>query len=186
MASSTAPRTALSKLLEHAEGDVDILRAFLAALPPRAVAGFSAVCKEWAFAAEYCLQAACLSFRWSLPRRARLQQRGVLAELPWRSVFIAKACRACLTAPGDFAVRTPDAGAPRFFLCVTCAKEQRVVQRLQKHNYTLDVTGLSGKPLFRPRESKFCSEVSRLSKEAMDNANGRRAEVRRHAARGRR
>ena len=173
--------SALSLLLSHGNGD--IICAFLAALKPHTAAILSRVCRDWARAAEYCLQPACQALRWSLPRRARLQQRGVLAELPWRSLFISKACRACLTKPGDFAARTPDAGAPRFFLCAACAKSARVVERLQRSNFTLDVTGLSGKPLFTAKESRFCAEVSKLSKEAQDNASGARAEVLRKAGR---
>lgn len=112
-------------------------------------------------------------------------------------------------------MRAQDAGAPRCFLCAGCAKRRAVVERLQRYNFTLDVTGLSGKPLFRrsecvlpwlqsmsmsmhPREvwalhecvevtcgrSKFCAEVSKLSKEAMDKASGARADVLRHTGRG--
>ena len=176
--------SALALLLTH--GDADTLRCFLAALPPHVAARLSLVCREWATAAEYCLQAACKRYSWALPRRPRLQQRGVLAELQWRRVFIARACRACMTVPGDFAVRTPDAGAPRCFLCSRCAKRPQIVQRLQQHNLTLDVTGLSGKPLYTGKESKFAAEVSKLSKEAQDNASGARADVLRHAGKGRR
>ena len=86
-----------------------------------------------------------------------------------------------MSAPGDFAVRSQDAGAPKCFLCAKCAKKNVVVERMQKHHLTLDVTGLSGKPLFTKRESKFCSEVSKLSKEALDRASGERADLLRHA-----
>ena len=61
-----------------------------------------------------------------------------------------------------------------------------VVQRLQRHSLTLDVTGLSGKPLYNGKESKFAAEVSMLSKDALDNASGARAEVLRHSGNGRR
>ena len=178
--------TALTLLLSHAGGNCDILCAFFASLPPPAVACFSRVCRDWAHAAEYCLQAACQNHRWAKPRRARLQQRGVLAQLPWRTLFMAKACRSCLSAPGDFAVRTLDAGAPRCFLCAACAKQSRTVERMQRANLTLDVTGLSGKMLFSAKESKFCSEVSKLSKQSQDNASGARADVLRKAGIGRR
>ena len=62
---------------------------------------------------------------------------------------------------------------------------ERDVEGLQRLRATLDVTGLSGKPLYTRRESKFCSEISKLSKESMDNASGARAEVARHARGGR-
>ena len=178
--------TALALLVGHGEADVDVLCAFLAALPPRAAACLSRVCRAWATASELCLQLACKRFGWSLPRRPRLQQRGVLAALPWRSLFVARACRACMATPGDFAVRTQDAGAPRCFLCARCAKEPQTVQRLQSRNLLLDVSGLSGKPLYRPSESKFCSEVSKLSKESLDHASGARADRLRHSGQGRR
>ena len=92
-----------------------------------------------------------------------------------------------MAAAGDFAVRSPHAGSQKHcFLCGRCAKQPAVVQLLQSQRYTLDVTGLSGKPLFSKRESKFCSEVSKLSKESLDNASGERADIVRHAAKGRR
>ena len=181
---SQHPRSALSLML--AQGDADTLRCFLAVLPPSLAACLSRVCREWALAAEYCLQNACKCFSWQLPRRARLQQRGALAELSWRNVFVARACRGCMAVPGDFAVRTVDAGAPRCFLCARCAKKPQIVQRLQRHSLTLDVTGLSGRPLYNGKESKFAAEVSMLSKDALDNASGARAEVLRHSGNGRR
>ena len=155
--------------------------------PPRGdttlAARLSQISLKGATAAEDCLQAACHSYRWQLPRRQRLQHRYSLPDVPWRGVFIARVCRGCHAAAGDFAVKDTGAGAPKCFLCGKCAKEPSVVERLQRSNLTLDVTGLSGKPLFTRRESKFCSDVSRLSKEAIDNANGAKAD---RIARGRR
>ena len=174
-------KSALELLLD--DGNFDLLRALLAALAPREAARLSQISREWATAAEDCLQAACHSYRWQLPRRQRLQHRYSLPDVPWRGVFIARVCRGCHAAAGDFAVKDTGAGAPKCFLCGKCAKEPSVVERLQRSNLTLDVTGLSGKPLFTRRESKFCSDVSRLSKEAIDNANGAKAD---RIARGRR
>ena len=57
---------------------------------------------------------------------------------------------------------------------------------MQRLSLTLDVTGLSGKPLYSGKESKFASEVSKLSKQAQDNASGERADLLRHAGKGRR
>ena len=93
---------------------------------------------------------------------------------------------ACYWTLAPSSTLRPDAGAPRCFLCSRCAKRPQVVQRLQQHNLTLDVTGLSGKPLYTGKESKFAAEVSKLSKEAQDNASGARADVLRHAGKGRR
>ena len=170
------------------DGADELLDALLMTCTTRTVCMLSLVCRRWAAAAEMRFRAACQQHKWALPRRPRLQGvNGTLgAELPWRACFINRACRTCLTAAGDFAVRRTDAGAPRFYLCRVCAKQARVVERLQLERATLDVTGLSGKPLYSRNESRFCSEVSRLSKESMDNASGARAEVLRRAGPSRR
>lgn len=173
---------AMALLLGHA--DPDLLAAFFAALPPRAAACLSRVCRAWAAAAELCLRDACASHGWAQPRRARLQQRGVLAQLPWRSLFVARACRSCMTRAGDFAVRADRSSAPLCFLCAVCAKQPTAVQRMQRLGVTLDVSGLSGKPLYTKSQSKFSAEVAKLSKEAIDNASGARADILRHTGRG--
>ena len=67
---SSASASALALLIEHADTDADLLRAFLAALPPQHAARLARVSQQWAIAAEYALQLACMTFRWSLPRRA--------------------------------------------------------------------------------------------------------------------
>ena len=115
---------------------------------------------------------------WAIPRRARLKQRaGQLADVPWRSLFVQRVCRACMTSAGDFAARLDSKGAPALFLCGVCAKESAVVEKLQLLGATLDVTGLSGKPLYTRRQSAFCSDVSRLSKAAIDAAHGDRGRL---------
>lgn len=172
---------ALALLLNH--GDTDVLAALLAALSPRDACAMSQVCHSWALLAEFGLKSACVTYGWKQPRRSRLLQRHPLG-LPWRALFLSRACRACLGAAGDFAVRRSAANAPQFFLCGRCAKHPAVVDRMQDARFTLDVTGLSGKPLYTKRESKFCSDVSRLSKASLDNASGARAEVLRHARTG--
>ena len=100
-------------------------------------------------------------------------------------LYAAKACRECANLPGDFAIRRSKHSHPEFYLCSRCCKAPAVVCKLQAQRLTLDVTGLSGKPLYTRRESKFCSEISKLSKESMDNASGARADVARHARGGR-
>ena len=177
---SDATTNVLPLLLRH--GGADVLTAFFAALCPKTTACLSRVCKNWAEAGELCMKIACAKNRWALPRRARLQ-RATLASCPWRNLFVQRACRACLSENGDFAVRADSGGAPSFFLCGSCAKLDRVVTKLQSTNATLDVTGLSGKPLYTRRQSSFCSDVSRLSKVSIDNANGSRAELLRAAGR---
>ena len=168
----------LALLLAH--GSTDLLQAFLGSLPPSTVSRLSAVCKQWATAAEPMLEACCRRHNWKQPRRARLQKASSLG-LAWRPLFLSKSCRACFQAVGDFAVRKDSAGAATFFLCGKCAKEDRVVSMLQRHRATLDVTGLSGKPLYTKRQSKFCADVSKLSADSIAAASGARAEtVRRH------
>lgn len=181
---STSAPSALQRLLQTE--DHDLLVLLLSALPPHIVCVLSQTSHAWARAAEVGLKVACDRFHWQQPRRPRLQRSsGSLgAALPWRACFIARACRACLASPGDFAVRGIDGGAPRFFLCSRCAKNSSTVARLQRERATLDVTGLSGKPLYTRAQSKFCSEVSKLSKESIDNASGRRADVVRHGQGG--
>ena len=144
----------------------------------------SRVSHSWAAAAEIRLRAFCAAHGFRLPRRPRLQRAsGSLgAELPWRACFVAHACKGCRGEPGDFAVRGTDGGAPKCYLCRSCAKHPQIVERLQRANASLDVTGLSGKPLYTKAQSKFCSEVSKLSKDSIDNASGSRAEVLRRAS----
>ena len=174
--------TALERLVNA--GDPDLFSAFMASISPLDACRISRVSRVWAAAAELNLQAACSHNGWRQPRRARLQ--ALQAGLPWRALFVSKACRACMASAGDFAVRSIDAGAPRLFLCGKCAKSARVVELLQRERATLDVTGLSGKPLYSKRESKFCADVSKLAKETNDAASGVRAEVLRHGSIGRR
>ena len=72
--------------------------------------------------------------------------------------------RACFAAPGDFAIRAGGAhAAPSFFLCGACCKAERTVQRLQRGRFTIDVTGLSGRPLYSRSKSKFCADVSKYA-----------------------
>ena len=173
--SSSTASTALALLLAH--DDDDFLSAFFASLSPRLTAMLAQVCKRWACAGELCLRGACIQQNWALPRRARLQQRAKLANVPWRHLFVQRACRACMRSAGDFAARLVSNGAPAFFLCGACAKESAVVEKLQLMRATLDVTGLTGKPLYTRRQSAFCSDVSRLSKAAIDHAHGDRGRL---------
>ena len=181
---ATTPSTALDRLVGL--DNADLLATFLAALAPKEASRVSSVCLAWASAAELGLHAKCTQHGWKQPRRARLQ--ALQLGLPWRALFVARSCRACMTQPGDFAVRNVHGNAPRCFLCARCAKSARVVTLLQQERATLDVTGLSGKPLYSKRESKFCAEAHQLSKESLDGASGARAELLRHSAasRGRR
>ena len=162
-----------------ASGLPELLEALLAACDNAVACRLSRVSRAWALAAEVGLRAACDRHSWRLPRRPRLQRAaGTLgAALPWRTCFVARSCRACMLAAGDFAVRGTDGGAPRFYLCRACAKSPRVVTRLQRGGTTLDVAGLSGKLLYTRSESKFCADVARLSKESIDNASGSRADA---------
>lgn len=177
--------SALSMLLDAAEGDGGLLVAFCCALQPHSVVAVSAVCKSFMRAGEVALEtAACATHGWRLPRRSRLSSRRptFFAELPWRTLYVKKSCRSCMARPGDFAVRGIDGGAPHCFLCARCAKLDENHQRLRASRATLDVTGLSGKPLYTKRQSKFCADVSQASKDSLDQACGARAELLRHGA----
>ena len=147
-----------------AEGDDDLLSMALSQLPPQLLITASAVCWRWARLAEPQMRELCQGMAYALPRRPRLQRGAAaaspLAELQWRSLFVTRACRACFTAKGDFAVRRESIGAPVLFLCGGCCKREPVVARLQRGRLTLDVTGLSGKPLFTKKASRFCADVS--------------------------
>ena len=160
------------------EATDDILHALLACLPASELCLLSRVCKRWAVVAEQRLRDSCGHRGWQLPRRPRLQNRSQASMLlPWRTLYVSRSCRSCLTDAGDFAVRNYAGGAPAFYLCASCAKAPRVVARLQAMRATIDVTGLSGKPLYTKRQSKFCAEVSRESKLSIDGASGQRAEL---------
>ena len=156
----------------------DMLHALLSCLPTSNMCILSRVCKRWAVVAEQRLRERCASRGWALPRRPRLQARNqALMLLPWRALYVSRSCRSCLEDIGDFAVRSYSGGAPAFYLCACCAKAPPVVARLQDMRATIDVTGLSGKPLYTKRQSKFCAEVSAESKLSIDGASGQRAEL---------
>lgn len=80
-------------------------------------------------------------------------------ELKWRTLYLARCCRACLNRPGDYAVRRSKHDAPLCFLCSSCCKQNHVVRKLQREHATLDVTGLSGKILYTKNSCRFVSEV---------------------------
>lgn len=172
------PRTCLDELIAY--GSNDLLIALFSSMAVEEAFRLSSVCRAWALAAEGRLERFCKEHRWQLPRRARLQKASVLG-LAWRPVFVSKACRACVRAAGDYAVRISSSSAPCLFLCGKCAKEQRVVALLQVKHLTLDVTGLSGRPLYTKKQSKFCADVSKASAKSLANASGARAEIVRHA-----
>lgn len=177
-ASATSDRShALRLLLDDPAGD-DLLSALIDTLTTRDACTLAAVSWRWARAAEDGLQAACGRLRWRPPRRARLQGAAALAALPWRTLFVSRACRACLNAAGDYAVRGHPSSAPSAFLCARCAKAAHVVAKLQRDRSSLDVTGLSGKPLYTGKQDKFCADQSKLSKESFDHASGSRVEAR--------
>ena len=89
----------------------------------------------------------------------------------------------------DFCARFTQSGADvsataavADFKCPFC----RSVEPLSEREVCLQSMMIAIGPLFRANESKFCAEVSKLSKNAQDNASGARADVLRHAGRGQR
>jgi hypothetical protein len=179
--------SALDHFLElTTDSELDLLETMLGAIDAPELMRLSRVCKRWARAAEAPLQLLCERQQWQQPRRARLQKLSSL-ELKWRTLFVARACRACFQALGDFAVRSSPHASPCLLLCKPCCKAPPVVRMLQQRHLTLDVTGLSGRALYTAKGDKFCSDVSRLSEAALANASGARAErQRRGGGRGRR
>ena len=168
----------MEQLLQTAEAE-DLLQVLLGTLPLSDVCLLSRVSMQWARAAEATLRGRCTESGWQLPRRSR--HTGVLRErLPWRSLYVSRACRACLCVAGDFAVRRCSSAAPHAFLCGRCAKASAVVERLRRSEATLDVTGLSGRPLYTRKADRFCSDVARLSKASLDAASGNHGSLRQH------
>ena len=177
---------ALDRLLRDSSDD--LLGTVIGCLSAKDACHASGVCRRWARVAEPHLRSVCTAQGWQLARRPRLLARStsLATELPWRAVFVARSCRHCMAAPGDYAVRGYAGGAPKLFLCGHCARESVVVAHLQRLRATIDVTGLSGKPLYTKKQNKFCAEVSKESKLSLDNAPGQRADLlrrgRSHAA----
>ena len=144
------------------------------------------VCWRWARLVEELLRQRCDLHGWRPARSGRLRSScsPLVLSLVWRSVFRARACRACYDAVGDFAVRDNGGrGHAECLLCALCAKA-KAVPLLQRRGLSLDVTGLSGKPLYSAKGDRFCAEVSRLSKASLEHASGERAERLRQARRG--
>ena len=72
-------------------------------------------------------------------------------------------------------MRAQSNDAPACFMCASCCKREAIVARMQRVGMTLDVTGISGKPLYTRRGDRFCSDVSHLSRIAIVNASGDKA-----------
>ena len=164
--------SALDRLL--ALGSPELLELFLGTLDaPTLICRASLVCKAWAAAAEPALRDRCARQGWAPPRSSRL---AIKTPFKWRAVYISRACRACLRNPGEFAARRQPHAAPSLLLCRRCAKAAPVVDQLRARGMGLDVTSLQGKPLFTAKQSRFCSDVSRLSESSLHHANCERAE----------
>ena len=100
-------------------------------------------------------------------------------------LYAAKACRECANLPGDFAIRRSKHSHPEFYLCSRCCKAPVVVCKLQAQRLTLDVTGLSGKPLYTKKGDSFSASVSASSEDSLATASGARAERQRRTGRRR-
>ncbi|KAL1530545.1 hypothetical protein AB1Y20_001446 [Prymnesium parvum] len=90
----------------------------------------------------------------------------LLITLTWRKLYLSRCCPACLNERGDFGVRRSKHDAPMCFLCAACCKQPRVVLKLQQQRATLDVTGLSGRPLYTEKTNRFIGEVHTAAKKA--------------------
>mmetsp|Transcript_9234 Transcript_9234/g.27188 ORF Transcript_9234/g.27188 Transcript_9234/m.27188 type:complete len:284 (-) Transcript_9234:87-938(-) len=86
--------------------------------------------------------------------------------LRWRALYVSRACPACLDAPGDFAARRSKHEAPLYLLCGACCRRESVIDKMRAAGATLDVTGVSGKPLYTQRGDRFVSEVAAAARRA--------------------
>ena len=165
------------------EGPPDMLGLVLAQCGARSL--LRSVClvsKLFAACAEPVLRSQCEVFGWRLPKSSRLASN---SDYPWRALYAARSCRECASMQGDFAIRRWKNSHPEFYLCGRCCKAPPVVRKLQERKLTLDVTGLSGKPLYTKRADSFSAAVSASSGDALATANGARAERQRRSGRGR-
>ena len=162
------------------EGPPDMLGLVLAQLPCRSLLSSACpVSHRFASAADEVCRVLCEVHGWKLPRSSRLaKQMG--SGYRWRALYAAKACRECAAAPGDFPIRRWKQ-APEFYLCGRCCKVPAVVSRLKERELTLDVTGLSGKPLYTKKGNSFAASVSAESEASLATASGARADRQRRA-----
>ena len=188
------------------DGPPDMLGLVLAQFGARSLLrSVSLVSRLFAACAEPVLQSQCEVYGWRLPKSSRLAFN---SDFPWRALYAARSCRECASMQGDFAIRRWK-HAPEFYraypgsnmaapcrhetqplplpvaVCGRCCKAPLVVRKLQERKLTLDVTGLSGKPLYTKRADSFSAAVSASSGDALATANGARAERQRRSGRGR-
>ena len=178
---SCSARSAFRLVVDH--GSTDTLGLVLASLNSRCLLSSACpVSRNFASCVEHILRTRCEAHGWRLPKSSRLAST---SEFRWRALFAAKTCRECAGAPGDFAIRRGKHEHPLFYLCGRCCKAPAVVAKLQARKLTLDVTGLSGKPLYTRRGDSFAASVSASSEDALATASGARAERQRRSGRGR-
>ena len=182
MAAAAPARKAFALVLD---GPPDVLGLVLAQLPLRSL--LSSVCpvsRRFAAAAEPTFRSRCEAHGWKLPKSSRLAKQ-LDTEFKWRALYATRSCRECAAVPGDFAVRRWKQSHPDFYLCGRCCKAAPVVSKLQARKLTLDVTGLSGKPLYTKKGDSFSASVSASSEDALATASGARAERQRRSGKGR-
>jgi hypothetical protein len=133
----------LGRVLET--GNPDLFAAVLAQCAPAdLMARVAPVCKDWAGAVEVALRGRCVQRQWKLARRPR----GALSQLwPYRTLWVQRVCRGCLSASGDYAVRDTPRGGTLFLLCRHCCLSERVRLLLVERQLCLDTLGLSGAPM---------------------------------------
>jgi hypothetical protein len=99
----------------------------------------------------------CEQRGWQLARRPRGRNADA-SPTPWRRLYLRHGCIACC-AVGDFCARETSNSHARFLLCGPCARSDVGRQRLVPGNLKLDLTGLSGKPLYTRRADPFCAAM---------------------------
>ena len=149
----------------------DALFEHILSFLPRGVTAYAACAVDcrWARTCDDALRLLCEKRAWKQPRSRRLAAASATGggdALRWRALYVSRACPACLDAPGDFAARRSKHEAPLYLLCGACCRRESVIDKMRAAGATLDVTGVSGKPLYTQRGDRFVSEVAAAARRA--------------------
>ncbi|KAJ1634443.1 hypothetical protein T492DRAFT_865120 [Pavlovales sp. CCMP2436] len=135
-----------------------LLRKVAARLPTRErLLALPLVCRELRDLAEEDCELLCAAHGWQLARRPRGRNAGP-TPTPWRRQYLTHACICCCVI-GDFCARETSNSHARFILCGPCARSEGGQARLVPGNLKLDITGLSGRPLYTARGDRFCAAM---------------------------
>jgi hypothetical protein len=133
-------------------GSADLFVAVLAQCSPRdLIAHVAPVCRGWASAVEVVLQRLCGDRRW---QQARMPRGAAWPSAPYRALWVQRACRGCLEAAGDYAVRDILRERAMFLLCRACCVSERMRILLVRDQLCIDTIGLSGRPLYNQSKAR--------------------------------